>query len=368
MNQKSRILTAIALLILATLVLLNSRSAGSQVHDQLPNQGPTPPAPLFVDPNYHGSCDPEIIWNEAQGFWYIYYTARKGNQQNTWLGTPIGVIRSRDFVHWKFMGYCLFDGKGGSKDAPATWWAPAVVSHNDTLHMFATFKTGTLPRKGPWGGPGKIVHYKAPEKDPVEGWQKVGDMHGDSLITIDATVYRKGDAFHLWFKGKAKGQKKNELYHYISQNTYNWKSKGFTRSDVFNPSVTGSGFEEAPYIFQWKDTYWLITDPHQGLFVYSSQNAQDWNYRNTIMQEGSSRKLDDTRARHASVAVVDGRAFIFYHVEPWRDYSRAPYKQKPKNRRSALQMAELKIQNGKIAVERQQVILPNNLLPKKFIE
>ena len=48
------------------------------------------PAPLFVDPNYKGSCDPEIVWNEHEQQWYIYYTARRPMLENTWLQTPIG--------------------------------------------------------------------------------------------------------------------------------------------------------------------------------------------------------------------------------------------------------------------------------------
>ena len=52
------------------------------------------PAPLFIDPNYHGSCDPEIVWNEHDQSWYIYYTARRPALQNTWLRTPLGVIVS----------------------------------------------------------------------------------------------------------------------------------------------------------------------------------------------------------------------------------------------------------------------------------
>ena len=41
------------------------------------------PAPLFIDPNYHGSCDPEIVWNEHDQFWYIYYTARRPMLENS---------------------------------------------------------------------------------------------------------------------------------------------------------------------------------------------------------------------------------------------------------------------------------------------
>ena len=51
--------------------------------------------PLFADPNYNGSCDPEIVWNPVKREWFIYYTARRATRESaTYVGTPIGVISS----------------------------------------------------------------------------------------------------------------------------------------------------------------------------------------------------------------------------------------------------------------------------------
>lgn len=323
-------------------------------------------APIFIDPNYHGSCDPEIIWNESANRYFIYYTARKGNQENTFLGTPIGVISSTDFVEWNFEGYCKFDGIGGEKDADETFWAPAIISSNGFLHLFVTYKPDTVPTKGAWGGPGKIVHYKTPLDNPVDGWLKVGDMHDSTINALDATVYRKEELFHVWFKGKKTGAAKNELYHMVSSDMKNWENAGFSKSDVFNAEVTGSDFEEAPYIFQWKNNYWLLTDPHNGFFVYKSTDGEDWKFQGTILKEGGDRKLDGSMARHCSVAVKDERAFIVYHVEPWRRYDlekkkgndRIPiYKQPVLNRRSVLQMAELEFLNGQLVCNRNKSLV-----------
>ncbi|WP_303921248.1 family 43 glycosylhydrolase [Draconibacterium sediminis] len=321
------------------------------------------PAPLFVDPNYQGSCDPEIVWNEHEQLWYIYYTARRPMLENTWLQTPIGVAVSKDMINWEFKGYCKFDGVGGEKDATSTFWAPAIISANDTLHMFVTWKTDTIPTQGAWGGQGWIVHYKTPLTNPVDGWQKVSALHGDNLNTIDAAVYQNQNLYHVWFKGKEKGAKKNELYHLTTSDFTNWQEAGFSKSDVFNAEATGSNFEEAPYIFHWKGKYWLITDPHNGFFVYSSADAESWEFKGTILKEGGTRNLDNSMARHCSVAVKDGRAFIFYHVEPWRRYDLEKLKgegrkrifdQPLKNRESVLQMAELEIRNNKLSCDRNK--------------
>lgn len=345
-------------------LLVKSPTKVTKVLKPQGTQSDTVPSPLFVDPHYRGSCDPEVVWNKFDQHWYIYYTARRPVVQNTWLRTPIGVIRSQDLAHWQFLGYCHFDGKGGNRDAEATFWAPAITVHKDSLHMFVTYKPDTLPIKGAWGGPGQIVHYQTALTDPVKGWERVGVIHDLSLNTIDATVFRIGEKYKVWFKGKKKGARKNELYQLETSDFQHWEAKGFTKSDVFNPAITGSGFEEAPYVFAWKDRYWLITDPHHGLFVYSGSNGNEWEFQGTILKEKGSRSLDGSRARHCSVAIKDDRAFIFYHVEPWRRYDleerqegRVPIFEQPlENRRSVLQMAEFKLEAGKITCDRNAVI------------
>ncbi|WP_394701191.1 hypothetical protein [uncultured Draconibacterium sp.] len=51
-----------------------------------------------------------------------------------------------------------------------------------------------------------------------------------------------------------------------------------------------------------------------------SKGMINWKFQGTILKEGGTRELDNSMARHCSVSVKDGRAFIFYHLEPWRRY------------------------------------------------
>lgn len=328
-------------------------------------EGIKAPAPLFIDPNYHGSCDPEIVLNSADGWYYIYYTARRSLLEENFVRTPIGVIRSKDLADWEFLGYCKFDGIGGNKDAGATFWAPAIVSHGGMLHMFVTWKPDTTTGLGPWGGPSRIVHYSAPETDPVNGWKKMATLHDDNFDALDATAYIKDGMGHVWFKGKETGAAKNELFHMISNDFKTWEARGFSKSDVFNAEASGSDFEEAPYLFSWKGRYWLITDPHDGLIVYSSDDAESWKFQGTILKEGGERELDNTMARHCSVITRGERAFIVYHVEPWRRYDleklngdqRVPiFRQPIENRRSVLQIAELELIDGKLSCNRNKTV------------
>ena len=317
------------------------------------------PAPLYIDTNYYGSCDPEVFFNQTDSMYYIYYTSRRSKINDLFVATPIGVICSKNLVDWEFLGYCKFDGVGGTKDSDATFWAPALIQNNDKLHMFVTWKPDTDTKKGPWGGSAsKIVHYIASATDPVNSWQKVEDMHTNDMHCLDATVYFNAGLFHVWFKGKKGETGKNELYHRVSADLKLWQDKGFSKSDVFNENVTGEGFEEAPFIFHWKNSLWLITDPHKGLLIYNSTDGENWKFKGKILDKGGNRPLDNSIARHCSAIVKDGRAFLFYHVEPWREYSGVPiFKQPLENRKAILQMSELTTDGENIFCNRDIPVL-----------
>lgn len=320
-------------------------------------KGQEVPKPIYIDPNYQGSCDPEIVFDPSSDTYFIYYTARRSSKQNTFLQTPIGVASSEDLANWKFEGYCQFDGAYDSKDAKATFWAPAIITTRDSLHMFATFKPDTLTVKGPWGGRGSIVHYTTSLSNPVKGWKKRKVMHSDTLSTLDASTYWVDDTAHLWFMAKSVKYKNQDytLIHLTTKDFESWKTVNHPLGDVYNTQVTGIGYEEAPYIFQWKGSYWLITDPHQGFAVYHSKDASSWKFQGYILKKPGMGKMDTARARHGSVLVKGSRAFLFYHVEYKRDYKGRPiYEQPLENRTSALQMVELKLSDGKLGADRNK--------------
>lgn len=317
----------------------------------------TVPKPIFIDPNYQGSCDPEIVYNALKEQYYIYYTARRSGKQNTFLQTPIGVASSKDLVNWSFGGYCQFDGMYDKKDAEATFWAPAIITTKDSLHMFATFKSDTVTTKGPWGGRGSIVHYSTALDNPIKGWKKRKVMHSDTLSTLDASAYWVGDTAHLWFMSKSALYKNQDytLNHLTTKDFQTWKVVEQPLGDVYNKPATEIDYEEAPYIFRWKNSYWLMTDPHNGFAIYKSDAATRWEFQGNILKNPGTGKMDTARARHGSVLIKDNRAFLFYHVEYKRDYDGQPiFKQPLENRKSAIQMAELKIVDGKLVCDRNE--------------
>lgn len=97
----------------------------------------------------------------------------------------------------------------------------------------------------------------------------------------------------------------------------------------------------------------MLTDPHVGLANYSSEDGITWKYHGQIMTAGTSdRTLDWSQGRHPSVFVnKKNEAFIFYHVEPFREGKEANLLEKHQ-RYTFLQMAEIKCSKDGIKVVR----------------
>ena len=331
----------ISILLVTTCMPRGESAAGSS----------TIPAPLFADPNYHGSCDPEIVWNPKLDEWFIYYTARRAKRETaTYVGTPIGVISSRDLAEWIFHGYCSFDGIKGQPDMGQTYWAPGIIRSGNTLHMFVTYKDNAEP---PWGGKGVIRHYRAPVDEPVDGWELVGVPDFAQPDPIDVTVIGVEGRYHAYYRVGSGGG----IHWAVSDDLIQWQNKGKCPGDV-NSDDRGYGYQEAPYVFKFGGYWWMLTDPHKGLAVFRSDDAITWSLQQRILEKPGTRPQDNTLARHPSAAVIDGRAFLFYHVEPNRPYPTPPAEQRTvRQKLSFLQIAELKVADGELVCDRNADVL-----------
>lgn len=310
------------------------------------------PAPLFTDPHYNGSCDPEVVWSPKTEAWWIFYTARRATRiQGTYVGTPIGAISSKDLREWTFEGYLSFDGHKGMPDMPRTYWAPGILRKGDQFHMFVTYKDNAKP---PWGGKGVIRHYVASADKMLEGWKLVGVPEFQQPDPIDVSLIATDDGYRAYYRVGGNGG----IQWATSPDLQHWTNKGRCPGDVnAAASQRGFGYQEAPYVFRWRDCYWMLTDPHKGLAVYDSPDGVEWELQGLILEEPGERSQDTTRARHPSVAVVGDRALIFYHTEPNRPYPTPPAEERtPKQKMSYLQIAELVVENGKIECNRDAAI------------
>lgn len=329
----NRLFITIAFLILSSLL-----------YSQLPIH-----APIYADPVYCGSCDPEIVFNHRYNQWMIFYTSRrpvKGIAAT--VGNPIGVCVSDNLTDWSFLGYCKFDGVGGKPDSEQTRWAPGIIIDGNTAHMFVTFKEDATP---PWGTGGSIVHYVAPVDDMLKGWKKA-EVSIDEEDCLDASIVKLDNGkFRMYYVGGVNNPEtggRKTIRYAESEDLYSWKSKGNVLGDVNDMSVHKIRYQEAVYVFVYDGEFYMLTDPHKGLATYTSSDGITWKYHGQIMQTGTStRILDRTQARHPSVIVYNDTPYIFYHVEPFRPDKAKGSKLEIHQRYSFLQMAELECnENG----------------------
>ena len=118
-------------------------------------------------------------------------------------------------------------------------------------------------------------------------------------------------------------------------------------------------YGEGPKVFKYQDRYWMLKDPNAGLDVYRSEDLENWTYQGKILDKPGRRNDDASVGKHADVVVVCGDlgAYIIYLVEPgMRDVSPREGIQPLAGRRSAIQAAQLEMQDGKLTCDRDKLI------------
>ena len=147
------------------------------------------PKPLFRDPVYDGAADPVLCWNKAEQKWYMFYTNRRAKIAESrgvaWVhGTHIGIAESSDGgVTWSYKGIADID----LGEPNQTHWAPEVIEHNGTYHMFLTFVPGIF---NDWNHPRNIVHLTS---DNLLKWSYQSTLKLANEKVIDACVFQLPD-------------------------------------------------------------------------------------------------------------------------------------------------------------------------------
>ncbi len=304
-------------------------------------------APLFRDPIFDGAADPVIIWNREEKAWWILYTNRRANvecQGVAWAhGTDIGIASSPDGHNWFYRG--VLPGLEVERGRN-TFWAPEVVWHAGTYHMYVSYVRG-VPSS--WEGERHILHMTSPN---LWDWQFQSILPLSSNRVIDACIFQlPGGAWRMWYKDEV-----NRSFTYAADS-----------SDLFHWSVTGPVItdcaHEGPNVFLWRGAYWMITDPWHGLGVYRSDDLQNWARQEDILTEPGSRTDDGAIGHHADVLVQGDEAMILYFTHP-EIHGMAPegFAWTYGARRTALQAARLEYEDGQLICRRNQP-LHLNLLP-----
>lgn len=284
------------------------------------------PAPLYRDPIYDGAADPMIIKKESDGLFYMFYTQRRANQQVTGVsfayGTAIGVAESSDGEYWYYRGALDLDFEFGHN----SFWAPEIVYDpvGGKYHMYVSYIRGV---HCDWKGKATIEHYTS---DDLFFWKHEARLEFGSSRIIDPCLYRlPTGVWRMWYKDENQGA---VTCYADSIDLYTWEYKGISAGDQQ---------QEGPNVFFFENKYWLISDVWDGLAVYSSEDCEHFTRQNdNILREGSSRNDDGVKGGHADIFTIKNRAFIVYFTHP----EGTP--------RSSIQMAELKVSDGKLDCDR----------------
>lgn len=330
MTNFHNILRNLCLLVVACLPLI----ADAQTHKA--------PAPMFRDPVTDGAADPVVFWNRAEKCWWMLYTQRRANLNTADVaycyGNKIGVAQSDDNgASWYYRGTLDLDFEPGHN----TFWAPEVVYHKGTYHLFVTYIRGV---RNHWGGHPQFIHYTSKN---LWDWKYKGSVDfNPGERSIDVTIFPKPDGgWRAWYKNENAG---SQTYCSDSKNLKTW-SKG-------HQAIKGPGCE-GPKVFQFKGYYWMLTDEWRGLRLYRSNDLDTWESQGLILGEPGTRPDDATNGLHCDVVVLGEKAYVIYFTHPERikgveaeepAAGVMPYK----HRRTSIQCAELLFDNGTLRCDR----------------
>jgi hypothetical protein len=341
----------VLLLLAAATPLVNCAAAQSTA----PPPVPVPidiaraPAPLFDDPVWHGATDPFVIWNPVKKQWFMYYTQRRATLQNPkgvdWVhGSAIGIAVSGDGRAWEYLGTCKGDhgltdplkAAGNGPEPGITWWAPCFLCQNNVFHMWVSLVDGIYTN---WTGSRNIVHFTS--EDGID-WKYSDTCQLSSNRVIDPTVYRVGDTWYMVYKDEANHSR---TYRSESKDLIDW-----THAAAVGPD----GSQEAPFVFHWKNAWWLIVDAvsNRGLRIYRSETGIDnFVLNNTVLAAADGTRPRDNNIGHHPGIVLQGgpnhdeQCLVFYFTH--------------QGNQTVIQLAELELApDGKVICNRNKYAAP----------
>ena len=310
---------------------------------------PLAPAPLFRDPVTDGAADPTVVAG-PDGRWWMFYTQRRPADPGPgvrWVhGSRIGVAHSVDG------GASWVPGGTVAGLAPEgdTLWAPEVVAHEGTFHMYVTHIRG-IPNR--WEGhPRRIVHHTSTD---LLTWHEAGVLVLSSDRVIDACVHRLpgGRGWRLWYKDEADD---SATWAADSPDLHTWQVRG---------PVLRHRPHEGPNVFQLGGRYWMVVDAWDGQEVFRSDDLDSWEPAGRILETSGTRPGDAGPGFHADVVAAGDEAWIFYFTHPGRtgEQGGAAAAASPAARRSAVQVARLTVAGGRLHCERDTAPAPRLPIP-----
>ena len=333
-------------LVILIAVLFSAAFASAQSTDVIAAK------PLYRDPIYDGAADPTLIWNPLVKRWWVFYTNRRANVPGlsgvTWVhGTPIGIAESTDGgAHWNYVTNAYFSLPSEYGGTNVTCWAPDITRAPDgTWQMFLTIVPGIF---GDWNHPRDIVQLTSTN---LVDWFNPRKLSLATDRVIDPSIERMPNGtWRLYYNNERAGKSINYA---TSPDLSTWTDHGL--------AFKSRG--EGPKGFRWQNHFWVIIDEWKGLGVFQSEDSTNWTKQaaNLLATPGTGED-DKVIGGHPDVVVSGNRAFLFYFTHPGRR-SDAP-KGETEQRRSSIQVVELKYEDGWLTCDRNA---PTHiaLLPEK---
>jgi hypothetical protein len=340
----------------AVIALLSAAAIALPVLAQA--QAPSPaaaPKPLYRDPVMDGAADVSIIYDRKGKLWQMFYTNRRATFKSPdpkdveWVhATPIGVATSKDGLNWTYKG----EAKIPKACTGATLWAPELYYEAGTYHMYLTVVPGVFHKWGDKAATSFLTHLTS--KD-LKTWSCGDRLDLGSERIIDASLIKTDGQYRLWFKDERKG---SNLFVATSPDLKTWTREA-------TPTVAVGS--EGPKAFRFKGSWWMIADQWKGLLVLRSDDAKTWTMQPTrILEEPGTAPTDTAKGQHADVVVTgegdQERAYIYYFVHQGNEPEAKtdPYW----NQRTAVQVAELKLTDGVLSVDRNAPVTHPLIAPK----
>jgi hypothetical protein len=330
-----------------TTSLLIAALAAALAGCSTPRAAEPAPRPLFDDPVWRGAADASLVFNRGTGQWEMFYTARRATlrlpdpKDVRWVhGTRIGIAAAtRDGNQWhpvgeaEFPPECTGGAFGPADDPRTTHWAPEILDHEGTYHLWLTVVPGVHSR---WTGVRHIEHLTSTD---LRRWTCAGRVELGSDKVIDAAVVRLDNGlWRLWYKDEAGGSK---LKFADSADLKTWTPRGPVSAKA----------AEGPKVFRFAGQWWLVADFWKGLLVLRSPDAEQWTEQPTpLLADVGQHPTDRAKGQHPDVQVVDGRAFLFYFThQSGEDAAKTDDRY---HQRTVIQVAELTLKDGWLQVDR----------------
>lgn len=326
----------------ALLVALAACWAAAPQAQAEPGAAQPAPRPLYRDPLHDGAADAALVYNRGTQRWEMFTTNRRATlrlpdaKDVSWVhGTRIGIATTDDGQHWRSVGLAQFPPEcSGPTD-----WAPEIVEHEGVYHLWLTVVPGDPATHTRWQGTRHLQHLTSTD---LRHWRCAERLELGSPRAIDAAVVRLpaalGGGWRLWFKDEAQGSR---LFQADSPDLRRWAVRG--------PVTTQAG--EGAKVFFFAGRWWLVADLWRGLLVLRSDDAATWQEQTTrLLAEPGRHATDRAKGQHPDVVVRGERAFLFYFVHQGGE----PEAQADErhHQRSVIQVAELKLQDGWLGVDR----------------